>query len=116
MPKVSKLPKMPKVQTSELTVSYHFIVLISGLPYCRRQRLIKKTERSDSFIRQSSFVNSHFLWFRLVRVRLIVDDTLTYDHIALTVGKHSVKKLTLTYQLLYHGNNSETRPMPIPYN
>ena len=34
----------------ELTVSCHFIVLISGLPDCKRKRLIQKTERSDSII------------------------------------------------------------------
>ena len=31
-------------------LSFHFIVLISGLPYGQRQRLIKKTERSDTTI------------------------------------------------------------------
>jgi hypothetical protein len=57
MPKLPKLPKMPKVNVSyrfyeikKLTLSYHFIVLIFGLPYGRRPRLIKKTERSDTLI------------------------------------------------------------------
>ena len=34
----------------ELRLSCHFIGLISGLPYCQRQRLIQKTERSDTII------------------------------------------------------------------
>jgi hypothetical protein len=42
---------------------FHFIVLISGLPYCQCQRLIQKTERSDTIILGTLVQFRHFRHF-----------------------------------------------------